>query len=74
MKSLKEFYQDVETRNNVYEYLVQFLSEQAIKKVFAKEDVSAVAEAKEMIDLAFENMDLIFQGKLKEKELKNEAR
>lgn len=74
MKSLLEFHQDTETKNNVHSYLVDFLKEEAIKKVFDKEDVSAVAEAKEMIDKAFENMDIIFRPKLEVKEQKNEAR
>lgn len=74
MKSLLEFYQDTETRNNVQNYLIDYLKEEALRKLFDKEDVSAVAEAKEMIDKAFENMDVIFQTKLPAKEKPNEAR
>lgn len=74
MKSLQEFYQDKHTRENVHSYLIDFLKEEAIRKVFDKEDVSAVAEAKEMIDRAFENMDIIFKPKLETKEQINEAR
>lgn len=63
MKSLQEFYNDKDTKDNVQAYLVDFLEKEAVRKVFAKEDVSAVAEAKEMIDKAFDNMDLMFQKK-----------
>lgn len=73
-KSLQEFYQDTTTRDNVHSYLIDFLKEEAVRKIFDKEDVSAVAEAKEMIDKAFENMDVIFSPKLQVKTQTNEAR
>lgn len=73
-KSLQSFYNDHDTRDNVHAYLVEFLEQEAIKKVFAKEDVSVVAEAKEMIDKAFTNMELLFESKVKKKESINEAR
>jgi len=73
-KPLYEFYKDTATKENVLHYLVQFLEEEAVKKVFNKEDVSAVAEAKEVIDKAFDNMDYIFGAKVAKKEQTNEAR
>ena len=74
MRSLIEFYKDEDTRENVHNYLTEFLSQEAVKKVFNKEDVSAVAEAKEMIDKAFENMGIMFQETKVGKEQINEAR
>ena len=74
MRSLLEFYQDKDTRENVHNYLVEFLKEEAVRKLFNKEDVSAVAEAKEMIDKAFENMNIIFAKKETSKQPINEAR
>lgn len=74
MASLQEFNNDKDTKKNVQEYLIQFLTEKAVKKVFAKEDVSAVAEAKEMIDEAFDNLELLFKPKRKIKKSVNEAR
>ena len=62
-KPLFEFWKDKPTKNNVQEYLIQFLKEEGAKKMFNREDVSGVAEAKEMIDKAFENMDLLFEAK-----------
>lgn len=74
MKSILEFYQDTTTKDNVHSYLIDFLKEEGIRKLFAKEDVSAVAEAKDMIDKAFENMDVIFKKKEEAKPIINEAR
>ena len=73
-KSLKSFYNDSDTKENVYNYLIEFLQGVAIKKVFNKEDATAVGEAKEIIDKAWENMDYLFGKKVAKKELINEAR
>lgn len=73
MKSLLEFYNDKETSKNVHNYLTEFLKDQAIKKVFDKEDVSGVAQAKEIIDAAFENLEVMFLPKVV-KNTNNEAR
>jgi hypothetical protein len=69
---LPEFYRNESLRKEVHEYLVAFLSEKAVEKVFAREDVSAVAEAREMIDAAFDNLSVLF-GKHKKKEIVEEA-
>ena len=72
--SLKDFYLNEVMRNDVKTYLIDFLKVQAIEKAFAKEDTSSVAEAKEVIDEAFNNLEILFQPEYKEKEQKNEAR
>lgn len=74
MKSLKEFYNDTETKDNVHAYLVEFLKQETIRKVFNKEDATALGEAKEIIDKAFENMDYLFGAKVAKKEPINQAR
>jgi len=61
MKDLKDYFEKV-------------LKEKAIEKVFAKEDTSAVAEAKEIIDQAFENIEVQFAPKAELKKVINEAR
>lgn len=73
-KSLRAFWNDKETKENVYNYLIEFLQGIAIKKVFDKEDAMAVGEAKEIIDQAFENLDNLFELRPEKKENINEAR
>lgn len=73
-KSLRAFWNDKDTKENVYNYLVEFLQATAIKKVFDKEDATAVGEAKEIIDKAFQNLEDLFSPKPKKKEPINEAR
>ena len=72
--NLQDFWMNKAIKNEVQDYLVSFLKEEALRKLFDKEDVSAVAEAKEMIDKAFENLDVIFQAKSEKKDVVNEAR
>lgn len=79
-KSLKSFYNDSETRENVYNYLVEFCKQEALKELFEGESESPVQNSinirngKKIIDKAFENMDLLFSGKVAKKEPINEAR
>lgn len=74
MKSLQTFFFDTETKDNVKNYLINFLAEEAIRKVFSKEDVSGIADAKDCIEKAFENLEVLFGEKPKAKEPINEAR
>lgn len=76
-KSLMEFWRDEGTRDNVHAYLIEFLKEQAVKELFENESESnaqAVAQTKRYVDLAFENMDLLFDTKASKKNIINEAR
>jgi len=71
---LKDFFLNENMRNDVKTYLIDFLKSQAIEKAFAKEDVSGVAEANEVILKAFENLEILFAPEIESKEIKNEAR
>jgi len=76
-KSLLEFWRDTDTKDNVYAYLVEFMEQQAVKELFSNEselNAQAVSQAKRYIDLAFENMDVIFNPKVAKREQVNEAR
>ena len=74
MKSLQQFYNDKDTKENVYNYLIDYLEKEAVKRVFEREDVSAIADAKEVIDKAFDNLEVLFNKKAEKKESINEAR
>lgn len=72
--SLKDFFLNEVMRNDVKTYLIDFLKVQAIEKAFAKEDVSGIADAKECLDKAFDNLEVLFAPKSEVKEIKNVAR
>ena len=71
---LKDFFLNEALRNEVKNYLVDFLKSQAIEKTFNREPTEHIAEAKECIDKAFDNLEVMFAPKSEGKELKNEAR
>lgn len=61
-------------REAVKKYLDGFTELVALERVFNKEDVSGLADARQIIDKAFENMETLLEGKGKKKNPKNEAR
>lgn len=71
---LRMFYNDKNTKEEVHAYLVDFLKEEGVRKLFDKEDTAGVAEAKEMIDKAFDNLEVLFASKSAPKNINNEAR
>jgi len=71
---LKDFYINEGMREEVKAYLQQYLEVKALEKVFAKEDTQAMAEAKEVIDEAFENLEVLFPKKEDLREQKNHSR
>lgn len=71
---LKDFYLNEAMRNEVQTYLMDFLKVQAIEKAFAKEDVSGIADAKQVLDKAFSNLEILFAPESEVKEQPNQAR
>jgi len=74
MASLQEFHKDVATRENVKEFLIQCVTEEMVRVGFEKGDTKPIAEAKEIIDKAFEKLDNMFIPKEEAKEIVNPAR
>ena len=72
--SLKDFYLNESMRNDVKTYLMDFLKDEAVKRLMAREESYAVADANEIIVKAFENLEILFSPKVEEKEQINEAR
>lgn len=71
---LKDFFLNESLRNEVKNYLIDFLKTQAIEKSFNRQPTEHVAEAKECIDGAFEHLEVLFASQPEGKEVKNEAR
>ncbi len=72
--ALKDFYLNETMRNDVHTYLLDFLKAQAIEKTFNRENTEHIAEAKEVLDKAFSNLEILFTPESEVKEIKNEAR
>lgn len=71
---LSEFYKDTATKDNVKNYLIEFFKEEGIRRLMNREDAVALADAVELTEKAFENMDNLFAPKVQNKEQINEAR
>ena len=63
MNPLNQFTNDINMRDTVRGFIDAFIEAEAIKRVYAREDVSAVADAKELIDLAFEDLIKTYEPK-----------
>jgi len=68
---LKQFYEDKELLNEVKDYFIKFIELKTIENVFDRKDVSGLADAKDYIDGAFEQLDVEFASKPKKKDLNN---
>lgn len=73
-QELNQFYNDVHTREEVVAYIHAFIDEEALKRVYAKEDVSAVADARSLIDSAFSNLENEYAPRNQTPVTKNQAR
>lgn len=55
--TLKQFYDNELLRENVKEFFIKTLKEMAIDRVFGKQAISGLYEAKKMVDLAFDKLE-----------------
>lgn len=60
MDKLKSFYEDKVTKETLLEFLVDYMNQYALDKMYKREDVSGIANAKEIIDSAFEQLDILY--------------
>ena len=74
MDLLRQFNGDVGTKEAVIEYITNFISEEAIRMMFAKEDVSHIADAKILIDKAFDKLSIDYGLKEQSTTQTNQAR
>ncbi len=79
--ALKDFYLNETMRNDVKTYLMDYLKVSIIEEAFdpeftlKKDDrIKALGGCKEVLDKAFENLDVLFTPKSEGKEVKNPAR
>jgi hypothetical protein len=71
---LNRFTNDVVTREEVINFIHDFIDQETLRRVYNKENVSEVADAIELIDLAFSELDNLYGIKNKATKPVNEAR
>ena len=57
---LLQFQRDEHIRNEVIAFINSFIDDEAVKRVYERKDVSAVADAKELVNLAFAEIDNLY--------------
>jgi len=71
---LHRFNSDSKTKEALREYITNFLAEETVKRVFSRQDVSHIADAKILIDKAFEQLSNDFAVPETQEEVTNKAR
>lgn len=74
MDLLRAFNGDIATKEAVMEYVTDFIAEEALKRMFAKEDVAHIADAKTLLDKAFDQLSMTYGIKEQPTEPTNQAR
>lgn len=62
---LKEFYEDKQLLKAVKDYMDSFLRQEAVERVFNREQTMYLADAQEVIDKAFDNLDQMYSSEPK---------
>ncbi len=60
MNKLREFVQDKQTKADVLEFFIDYINQFALDKVFKKEDVTGLADAKKIIMDGFEQLETTY--------------
>lgn len=71
---LNQFNNDVHTRDEVIDFIHEFINQESLKRVYERADVSGIADAKELIDLAFSSLDDIYGIRNKTPVSKNQSK
>jgi hypothetical protein len=71
---LRAFNGDVHTKEALKAYIDNFIGQEGVRRIFDREDVSAVADAKELIDKMFEQLEIDYGIPKPKKEHQNESR
>lgn len=58
MDILRRFNDDKATKNAVQQYFTDFIAEEGVKLIFDRKDTSHIADAKELIDKAFIQIEI----------------
>ncbi len=74
MSLLQQFNGDLHTKGEVKDFIDNFIAEEGVRRIFDRQDVSAIADAKDLIDKAFEALDQLYGIKTPEKTVTNKAR
>lgn len=73
-KLVRRFNGDLSTKKAVLEYLNYYIREYSADKVLSRGDVTGIADAKDIIEKAFTNLEIIYGIPERQQEPSNTAR
>lgn len=65
MDLLRTFYNDIHTRETFKEFQLNLLRQMAVDRVFDKEDIAGIHEAKQIIEDSFSRLEEMYGAKEK---------
>lgn len=74
MDLLRSFNGDVRTKEALIGFILDFIDQEGLRRIYAKEDVTSVADARTLIDGAFEALALEYAIPERPKEPTNVSR
>lgn len=72
--TLQELWNDHQSLPIIKNFLISFLTDVGVKKMFSGENVASIGEAKDIIEKAFDELDHMLGPKTKKKPVKNQSR
>lgn len=71
---LRSFNGDVHSKEALIEFIHQYIDNEGLKRIYSGKPVGDVADARELIDGAFEYLTELYAAPTPQKEITNEAR
>jgi hypothetical protein len=74
MNNLQSFTQDIRTKEELIAFINDYINQYALDKVFKNLDVKGIADAKQIINDAFQQLDILYGLPTTKKNTTSEAR
>ena len=74
MELLRRFNDDRATKEALREYLEMFIGDEAVKMVYERKDVAHIADAKDLLDKAFSQLEIDYGIQPKYENTENRAK
>lgn len=69
MERLHLLYNDTATTEEFKQFFIAVLEEETIKRVYAKQDVSGIADCRKLLDMVFDRLEAIYKPKIKKESI-----
>lgn len=71
---LRQFNGDVHTKNDLIEFAMAVINEEALQMMYDRKDVAHIADAKILIEKIFDKLETTYGVQPREKEVTNQAK